>query len=175
MNILAPKITINEKTYKVTSQIGEGAFAFVYAVTESKLIGKGEKYAIKKMNCQSEELLAEAQNEIRVLRAVKSPFVISLVDHQIVTTKAQSREVYMLLPLCYGSLQSVIDAGGRNKVKTSPTPPSHQQSNSYSQTSFNACSIDEDDVILSILIGAAKGLKAVHDAGFRYLSNSIYM
>ncbi len=155
--LTAPKITINEKSYKVSGQIGEGAFAFVFAVTEAKLIGKSEKFAVKKMICQSEEQLQEAMNEVKVMKSISSPFTVPLLDYEIVSAKGQqTKEVFMLLPLCSCSLQGVIDSGGR-KRDSAPIV-----------SGISKCSIDEDDVILSILLGAAKGLKAVHDSGHRH-------
>ncbi len=118
----------------------------MYEVEERKLLGPGLKYAVKKMICQSAEQEEEAAKEIKVLSKIKSPNVIQLLGHSTEKIKSQSH-VYLLLPLCNTSLQAVIEKTVSSKLD---------------------CAIDSDSSLISILLGAARGLKAVHDAGYRH-------
>jgi serine/threonine kinase 16 len=142
-------IEIQGIKYVIDEQIGEGAFGYVYRVKEysSALNSHSVSYAIKKMICQSEDQIQEAQLEIRVLSQINHGNVLSIINSCIVTAKSSENiEVYLLLPLYQVSLQQLIDDG----------------------LGYPECSIANRRDVQKIIFGCVSGLYAIHAAGYRH-------
>ena len=147
MNLLKPKYEIGGKKYVVTKQIGEGAYAFIYRVKPTSF-SSHETYAVKKLICQTEEQLVEAQKEIRLLTEIKHPNVLHLIGSEIrAVRKKDFTEALLLMPLYDLSLQDMIDAG--------PGEP--------------GCAFREQpDRCLRLCLAFLRGLKAIHNFGYRH-------
>jgi serine/threonine kinase 16 len=111
MLMLKPTLLLNGKKYKVISQIGEGAFGYVFHVKSLNKETKYEDYAIKKLICTVPEQLEEAKKEIDIMLKVKHYNILSLLDFSYVSNKKGQEEVLLLLPLFSCSVQSQIDNG----------------------------------------------------------------
>jgi serine/threonine protein kinase len=111
MLMLKPTLLLNGKKYKVISQIGEGAFGYVFHVKSLNKETKYEDYAIKKLICSVPEQLEEAKKEIDIMLKVKHYNILSLIDFSYVSNKKGQEEVMLLLPLFSSSVQTVIDNG----------------------------------------------------------------
>lgn len=146
-NLLKPHYKINNKKYVVEKQIGEGAFAFVYHVKGTNKEDRSKSYAIKKLVCQSNEQLNEANKERLILNKIKNDYVIPLLGTDIMKNKKGYDEVILLLPLYDTSLQTIIDDG---------------------PSGYPFCSFIDGLDVVKILRNIAEGLAAVHAAGFRH-------
>jgi cyclin G-associated kinase len=62
-------ITLGRSSYKVTSLLGEGGFAFVFAVEE---VGSGKSFALKRLLASDEESRALAEQEVHVMVSLSS-------------------------------------------------------------------------------------------------------
>lgn len=70
--------TLHDERYKVISKIGEGAFSVVYLVVRRQ---DGAKFAMKHMECQSDQQRQDAIKECEIMRSLQGhPNVINLVD-----------------------------------------------------------------------------------------------
>ena len=103
------RIWVNGKEYKVTRQLGEGGFGFVFLVKEKDAYG--DPKALKRIRTQLPEHEMRALNEIAAHNAVNSPNVIKLLESQVL--KSQNgfiSEVRLLLPFySNGTIQDMID------------------------------------------------------------------
>lgn len=153
MNLLKPKYEIKGTKYVVMGQIGEGAFAFVYRVTDSsglkRVLGPSNatEFALKRMICQSEEQMAEARKEIHLMASLNNMNVIRLIASEIKMSggKIRNMEALLLMPLYDCSLQDRIDKG--------PGFPN------------SAFSIAD---VIRISTGFVCGLLTIHNTGYRH-------
>jgi len=93
----------------VRKTLGEGGFSFVYQVKD---VHDNNIYALKKMLCQTEELLETGKREIQILERYKHANILGIVDHAIVPSRTiqGAQEVLMLLPFYKrGTLQDALD------------------------------------------------------------------
>lgn len=144
--ILQPAIFLNQKKFKVVSQIGEGGFAFVYQVRSVNKTDRNELYAIKKMICQSEEQLSLARKEIEVLTKLDHKNVMPLLDSSYGTNKYDQEEFLLLFPLFKCSVQTIIDKG----------------------KGFPQCGFSTGADVVKVLRQSAQGLAAIHAGGYRH-------
>ncbi|KAJ3054330.1 Serine/threonine-protein kinase 16 [Rhizophlyctis rosea] len=132
----APVVSVNNKKYTVTRQLGEGGFSFVYLVRAAD----NQHYALKRIRIQLPEQEERLKNEIAAHKAIKSPHVVQLVDAEIVRDRPNGaiKEGLLLLPFYgNGTVQDMIDttpAGQFMPLKT----------------------------ILHLAVGVCKGLEAFH-------------
>lgn len=141
--LLKPTMLVNGKKYKVIEKIGEGGFAFVYKVMSVNKEDKRENYALKKMICQTEDQLREAEKEIALMTKISHVNILPLIDFAYSTNKKGQREAMLLLPLYAGSLQTIIDAG----------------------LGYPHCSLEDGLDVLKILRQCVEGLRAIHACG----------
>lgn len=92
-SLLKPTYIINKKKYKVNGQIGEGGFAFVYSVKSLEKTSKNTNYAVKRVLCQTEEQLEEANLEIKLLSTIRSNYILPLLDSCRHVNKKDQTEV----------------------------------------------------------------------------------
>lgn len=138
-----PKIKINNIKYAIIEKIGEGGFALVYKVKEGKNV-----FALKKVICQTNEQVSEANKEINFLKLLSHKNIVKLLGHEAVTTpNKNSVEIYLLLPFYQISIQGFID-----------------NNSSYPNSAFNKNS----DAIKSIISDVTEGLSAIHQLNFRH-------
>lgn len=144
--LLKPAIIVSGKKYKIVSQIGEGAFGYVYQVKSTHSEDRNETYALKKMICQTTEQLDEAKREIDVMLKVQHSNVLPLISFSYLKNKKGQDEVYLLMPLYHASVQSIIDDG----------------------FGYPHCSFADGLDVVKILRHCAEGLQALHKAGYRH-------
>lgn len=144
--LLKPTLVINGKKYKVMKQIGEGGFAFVYNVMSTGKDDNGERYALKKMICQTDEQLDEAKKEIDTMAKIMHENVLPLVDFSYTINKKGQKEALLLLPLYMGSVQTIIENG----------------------QGFPYCGFSDGLDVLKILRCCVEGLTAIHACGIRH-------
>lgn len=157
ISIFQPKVIIDNKKYTIKQSIGEGAFAFVY---EASLLSnefnttKSNKFAIKKIICQTDEQLEEANREIHVMKSLVHKNILSLISSEkIHNKKTLYNEVFLVLPLFHTNLQKVID-NGNVKVK-----------DIQMHTFMSHINLSRFHYILKQVIC---GILAIHQAGFRH-------
>jgi serine/threonine protein kinase len=105
LSVLQDKVQFPTIKVSLGRQVGEGAFSFVYEAREVGTNATGRRFAVKKLLCQSQEQVADAEREIAVLRklhVVSHTNLLPLLDTTSATTKAGHLEYYLLLPLYYG-------------------------------------------------------------------------
>ena len=79
----SPNLTINSRTFKILSLLGEGGFSYVYLVRASD----GALYALKKIRCPfGHESVSIAVNEAESYRRFSHPNLISSVDYAVITS-----------------------------------------------------------------------------------------
>jgi serine/threonine kinase 16 len=113
---LSPKQTIkvNNKTYTIQRKLGEGGFSFVYLVR-----GSSDSYALKRIRIALPEHEDRLKGEIES-HSVISPYIIKLVDYEIVMDGRRMVEGLLLLPFyAGGTVQDLIDANKKNGTKVS--------------------------------------------------------
>lgn len=145
-DFIKPKIFIKDKKYSVLDTIGEGAYAFVFRVKSVNVDDYHEHYALKKMLCQTEEQLEEAQKEIEIMTNIDHPNVLKLLLSDVSNTRKGYHEAYLLLPLYSGTVQSFIDKG----------------------RGYPMCPFTDGDTVLQIWRDCIEGLMAIHLAGYRH-------
>jgi serine/threonine kinase 16 len=128
--------------YTMEEEIGEGAFAYVYRVKDKA----GANFALKKMICQTEDQLSEAQKEIRILSEMQHENILHIHAQSIEINKAGQHEAHILLPLYERSLQNVIDS--------SPGYPS--------------AAVSSPRIAVKIVRGCVAGVEALHARGYRH-------
>ena len=196
-SLLKPAIVLNEKKYKVINQIGEGAFGYVFHVRETIMVknmgrisgtaeidgiedhpatlqGNNKDYALKKMICQLQEQIAEAQKEIEIMSSIRHPHVLPLLDSSHSKNKKGQEEYLLLMPLLTGSAQTVIDKHIQLLSNSSPRVNSHAHGQSSHTIAgckvlaLSTCAFRDGHDVLKILKHIAQGLQAVHIAGYRH-------
>jgi len=145
-SLLKPTVIVNEKKYKIMKQIGEGGFAFVYNVMSTGKGDSGERYALKKMICQTDEQLDEAKKEIDTMIKIKHTNVLPLIEFAYVLNKKGQKEVLLVLPLYHGSVQTQIDHG----------------------PGYPHCAFTDGLDVLKIMRQIVEGLSAIHASGLRH-------
>lgn len=63
-------ITISSFTVRLGRVIAEGGFSFIHIATPITYANSNRRYAVKRLNCQSSEARAQAENEIEHLHAI---------------------------------------------------------------------------------------------------------
>eukprot|EP00659_Diplonema_papillatum_P003754 gene3754-5846_t len=89
--------------YKLKAPIGKGAFSVVHAAVDQT---NGKEYAIKmceKAKLSAKDMLGELENEIGVLKRIRSKYVANLAD--VIQT---TRYYYLVLDLCKRTLFEAI-------------------------------------------------------------------
>lgn len=80
------KIVVNGKTYIEERLIAEGAFGYIYLVTDPM---SSAQYALKRINISNKDQLEAIKSEIDVWKKItNSKFIISLVDFEITPSVA---------------------------------------------------------------------------------------
>ncbi|KAI8818899.1 kinase-like domain-containing protein [Fimicolochytrium jonesii] len=105
----AETITLAHSRRRVTvlKQLGEGGFSFVYLVRD---VGDGATYALKRVRIQLPEHEERLKSEIAAHKAVQSPYVVKLVDEEVVKRGNAVVEGLLLLPFYErGTVQDLID------------------------------------------------------------------
>jgi len=102
-------IHLNNKKLLIKKRLGEGGFSYVYLVQD---VYSRQILALKKMLCQTDELLQTGQHEAEMLKKFNHPNILRLVDSATVpsTRVRGAKEVLMLIPFMQrGTLQDVLD------------------------------------------------------------------
>lgn len=153
-------VSINGRRYTIRRLLGEGTLSFVYLVqrlgsktaTGSISLGNApELYALKRIRCPfgNIESISAAMKEVDNYKRFQSPYIITLVDSQVVQEKDGSKTVCILLP--YFPLGSLQDMVNRNLLK--------------------GTFVSEAECI-RIMIGIARGLRCLHDPSARETSDA---
>jgi len=99
-------ISIRQRKFISELQIGEGGFSYVYRVRDPY---SSEVFAIKKTNCQTEELVNASNKELEILKNFKHDNVLHLVDFEVERIP-NGQVTKILMPFFEkGTLQSLID------------------------------------------------------------------
>eukprot|EP00026_Physarum_polycephalum_P014019 Phypoly_transcript_14485.p1 GENE.Phypoly_transcript_14485~~Phypoly_transcript_14485.p1 ORF type:complete len:317 (+),score=13.26 Phypoly_transcript_14485:46-951(+) len=102
-------VRLNERKLYIRKTLGEGGFSYVYLVKDSK---DNRTYALKKMLCQTDELLETGKKEVSILSKFTHPNILHIIDHELVPshTVHGAKEFLMLLPYHKrGSIQDALD------------------------------------------------------------------
>lgn len=91
-------IPINDRNVKITRQLGEGGYAFVYKVVDTST---GEKFALKRVLCHDQSACKAAEKEITVMRRLASQHIIGCIGACKKKVGANF-EYYILMELCRG-------------------------------------------------------------------------
>jgi len=132
-------ISIKGRKFVIDRLLGEGGFAFVYKVVDPY---NSQKFAIKKLLCQTDDSISGAKKELEVFQHFKHRNLLHLLDHEMKQSIRihGAQELYLLLPLySQGTLQDVLDA-----IKTAP------------DKGFSS------KQILTLFLSACNGLKELH-------------
>ncbi|KAI5799145.1 kinase-like domain-containing protein [Peziza echinospora] len=150
----SPRLTINNRSFKILRLLGEGGFSYVYLVQDNS----GQLYALKKIRCPfGAESVARAMSEVEAYKLFQAhPNVINMVDFVVSTDSSRSavsgfstdsdtqKTVYILLPYFRrGNLQDAINA------------------NLVNHTIF------PEKQLLRLFLGVCKGLQALHEHKLR--------
>lgn len=148
-------VSINGRRYSIRRLLGEGTLSFVYLVQRVggptgtgsiSLSNAPELYALKRIRCPfgNIESISAAMKEVDNYKRFQSPYIITLVDSQVVQERDGSKTVCILLPYFpLGSLQDMIN---RNLLK--------------------GTFVSESECI-RIMIGIARGLRCLYDPSAR--------
>jgi len=148
----SPNLTINTRSFKILSLLGEGGFSYVYLVQDST----GSLHALKKIRCPfGQESLSTAINEAESYsRFAPHPNLITCTDYAVVNARGgggtvigrddedsgEEKTVYILLPYFRrGNLQDAVNA---NLVNHSHFPEKH---------------------LLRLFRGVCEGVRALHE------------
>ena len=145
-SLVKPSVQIESKRYTILNQIGEGGFAFVYRVKSCNKNDMGTHYALKKIICSSQEQLEEAKKEVSILNQIAHNNVLPLLASATVRNSKGQDEVFLLLPLYAGTVQSKIDNGKGNPH----------------------CAFNDGLDVVNILRQVCEGLQQVHSLGYRH-------
>ena len=150
----SPNLTINARTFKILSLLGEGGFSYVYLVRDTS----GAIYALKKIRCPfGQESVSIAVREAESYRLFSHPNLIGSVDYAVVTASgrggatvvgndgeggsdAAEKTVYILLPYFRrGNLQDAVNA------------------NLVNHTNF------PEGELVRLFLGVCEGVRALHE------------
>lgn len=151
-------VQLNHSEVLVEKRLAEGAFGIVYLVEavhveEAQHVQKGPKYALKELNCQSDEQYSDALIELDALqRFSRHEYVIDLIDH-IKSTESnsdKSKSVVFLFPYCpRGTSWDLL-------VRSGAASPGNERS-PFRQNE-----------IIYIINCIAKALQFIHDHGYSH-------
>ncbi|KAL3894827.1 MAG: hypothetical protein SGCHY_005046, partial [Lobulomycetales sp.] len=101
-------VSINEKSFQVVRQLGEGGFSYVYLVKDPR---NNAQFALKRVRIQLPEHKTMLDREIRAhAQLAASRNVIKLVDSAIIYQGSSPSEGLLLLPFYPGgTCQDLID------------------------------------------------------------------
>lgn len=102
-------VSLNGRKLHIRKTLGEGGFSYVYLVKDSR---ENRVYALKKMLCQTDELLETGRQEVLMLSRFTHPNILRVLDHALVPSKTVpgAQEYLMLLPYHKkGSIQDALD------------------------------------------------------------------
>ena len=101
------RVRVNTRELKLTRQIAEGGFSYVWAATD---VRSGEVFAVKQVLCQTAEQRAAMRHEIDVHLGLSHPNVARLIDYAFQRISDDGTErASLVLPLWpRGSLQDAI-------------------------------------------------------------------
>ncbi|KAJ3149221.1 Serine/threonine-protein kinase 16 [Geranomyces variabilis] len=103
----APTLRLKTRALKIVKPLGEGGFSFVYLVQDA---ADGAMYALKRVRIQLPEHEERLKMEIAAHRAVTSPYVVRLVDEDVIRAGRAVTEGLLLLPFYErGTVQDLID------------------------------------------------------------------
>jgi serine/threonine protein kinase len=77
----------------------KGGFGFVDLVTE---VHTKKDYVLKRCNVDREVAFATVKKEINILQRFAGPYMVELIDSDIITKNRTSREALLLLDFCPG-------------------------------------------------------------------------
>eukprot|EP01012_Entosiphon_sulcatum_P047851 TRINITY_DN6544_c0_g1_i1.p1 TRINITY_DN6544_c0_g1~~TRINITY_DN6544_c0_g1_i1.p1 ORF type:complete len:331 (+),score=40.92 TRINITY_DN6544_c0_g1_i1:31-993(+) len=97
------RLVVEGTGYTVDQQLGEGSYAVVYLCTSPE----GRRVAIKE-SVLDPESNPNAMQEVEVLRALKHPNIVELLQSQSTALPSGSFEVLMVMEYCGSSLVSQI-------------------------------------------------------------------
>ncbi len=105
-SLFQDSVKIGKKEVLIGDQIAEGGFSFVYIAVDKN---SGEKYALKRMNVQSEEQIKAARQEIEYHKQFDHKHLLKVIDHSESVVEGKT-VVDILFPLCKkGSLRDFIN------------------------------------------------------------------
>jgi len=148
----SPNLTINTRTFKILSLLGEGGFSYVYLVRSTD----GSIYALKKIRCPfGQESVSIAVREAESYRRFSHPNLITSIDYAVITSSgrggatvvgndgggdANEKTVYILLPyFSRGNLQDAVNA------------------NLVNHTNF------PEGTLVRLFLGVCEGVRALHE------------
>ena len=119
---------VNGRSLRVVRLLGEGGYSFVYLVLETATTaasagaasghGVGQHYALKRVLCGGAEALAEARQEVAVMRRLRHPCLLPLLDAEVQQPQQQPQQQQpqqqqQLQPWQRQGQQALGDFGGR--------------------------------------------------------------
>jgi len=99
-------ISIRGRKFIIEKKIGEGGFSYAYMVKDPH---SSEIFAIKKTNCQTEELVSSSNKEIEILKNFKHDNVLHLIDCEIERIPTGQITKILMPYLSRGTLQSILE------------------------------------------------------------------
>eukprot|EP00877_Chromochloris_zofingiensis_P009930 jgi/Chrzof1/5190/Cz15g15140.t1 len=96
-------VTLNDRSFRVLKQLGEGGYAFVYLVREvptahSSLV-EPDVYALKKVIAATGEQLTNAKREIEFMQLFRHPNLLPLLQHAVLPLQSDSGLAYIIYML----------------------------------------------------------------------------
>lgn len=131
------RYTINSLSIEIREKISEGGYAYVHKAID---LSTSQEYAVKKILCQSPELLQMAEREIAVMRSLPIHDNIVRYYDSLITTQNSTPLVLIVMELCTGgTLVNLLEK--------------YNGALSFAQINY-------------ILKEICQGVSAVHSAGF---------
>ncbi|KIJ14604.1 hypothetical protein PAXINDRAFT_134877 [Paxillus involutus ATCC 200175] len=108
-----------QKDYNVTTKLGEGTFGEVHKAVQ---VSTGHAVALKRilMHNENEGMPVTALREIKILKAMKHPCIVDIVDMFVVRSKGKASplSVYMVFPYMDHDLAGLLE---NDRVKLQPS------------------------------------------------------
>lgn len=95
----AERYTIGSMNIELKEKISEGGYAYVFKAVDTNT---GQEYAVKKILCQSSELIAMAEREIEVMKSLPIHENIVRYYDSLIINQGNSKSVLIVMELCTG-------------------------------------------------------------------------
>lgn len=142
-----PALTVGSEPLRVLRLVGEGGFAYVYLGQGTR---SGKQYAIKRLRCQTQEQIAQAQWEVSVHRelAPGRPRLLKLHTAAFQPLAPTGQEAFLVLDFHGGG--TVDDVLASRRAQAGVTPAGHSP----------WCYPEQE--ALALALGVVEGMAAFH-------------
>lgn len=93
------RYTINSRTFEIREKISEGGYAYVHKAID---LSTNQEFAVKKILCQTPELIQMAEREISIMRSLPVHENIVRYYDSLITTQGSTTLVIIIMELCTG-------------------------------------------------------------------------